>query len=515
MEQSAERALRDSLLLEGPVAPVGADREARTEYLPQLLRAALRDGRPDQVLELLGPTRTGAYPVHAAAALFELGAQQESEAIWRGPGVSSSGFERRLAVARELHDRGVEDLVRDRRGHLLGGFAADGSFETVAAVEPEVVPRALLESLLAERPFPGRRLTIDLELSRLALDALGGARGSVVVLDPASGDVLVAVSDPRTWAGGGTPALEERREPASIAKLITVSAALRAGIDPDRAIAGMTCRGAIRLSGELLYCSSVDGRLGGLDHALAVSCNVAFAQLGLLVGDEKLREEYRRFGFSVGNEAPDRFLGHVHRVARDDRGLGDLAIGLEESDITPLHAALLAAAMARGDLPAPRLIGASDSRLGLAPRAHPARGPFTMASRTGLLLPSWRPAVHRAMASVVAAGGTAAYVAPRRFPVIMKTGTGRDPGHGFHVNYIGAGPVPEPRFAFAVRITHGATSRRVRRTAYRVTERLLASLAAGQQQSRRREYQLTEDFDRAPGARDTPAALRGGGAVGQ
>jgi len=515
LEESAEHALRTSLLLEGPVTAAVAGMEPTAEHLPQLLHAALREGRPDQVLELLDPVGLEAYPVHAAAALFELGAQQESEATWQRADGTSSGFERRLAVARELRRQGVEDLVRDRRGRLLGGFAAAGSFEALPAVPPEVLPRAFVESLLAERPFPGRRLTIDLELSLLAADALTGARGSIVILDPASGDVLAAVSDPRTWAEGGTPALQERREPASIAKLITTSAALRAGIDPDRAIAGMTCRGAVRLSGELLYCSSVDGRLRGLDHALAVSCNVAFAQLGLLVGDDGLREEYRRFGFSVGDEPSNPFLGRVHRSRHDDRGLGDLAIGLEEADITPLHAALLGAAMARGDLPAPRLFEAADSRLGLSPRPHPGQGPFAMAPHRRLVLPSWRPVLHRAMTSVTAAGGTAAYVAPRGFPVIMKTGTGRDPGHGFHVNYIGAGPVPEPRVAFAVRITHGATSRRVRRTAYLVTERLLAGLAAGQRGTWHREIQLTAGLDRAPQPGEMPAVPLRGGAVGQ
>jgi cell division protein FtsI/penicillin-binding protein 2 len=45
------------------------------------------------------------------------------------------------------------------------------------------------------------------------------------------------------------------------------------------------------------------------------------------------------------------------------------------------------------------------------------------------------------------------------------------------VNYIGFGPLPDPRFAFAVRVTHQRTSQRVRRAAYAVTRRFLRSLA--------------------------------------
>jgi cell division protein FtsI/penicillin-binding protein 2 len=73
--------------------------------------------------------------------------------------------------------------------------------------------------------------------------------------------------------------------------------------------------------------------------------------------------------------------------------------------------------------------------------------------------------------------GTARGVEPRGFPVAMKTGTASTPGKGFHVNYIGVGPWPEARYAFAVRITDQRSSRNVRWAARRVTARLLSRLA--------------------------------------
>jgi peptidoglycan glycosyltransferase len=382
-------------------------------------------------------------------------------------------------------------------------------------VPPEVVPPFVLARLRAERPFAGRRLSIDLAASLLARDALRGNRGSILLLDATSGDVLAAVSDARTWAGGGTPALEERREPASIAKLLTTSAALRAGFDPDAAIAAMRCRGAIRLDGELLYCSSIDGPLRGLEHALGVSCNVAFAELGLLVGGEALREEYRRFGFALGDEPGHPHFGRVHRSQHDPLGLANLAIGLDEADITPLHAASMAAALARGDLLVPRLLHAVDGRLGLSPQPLPSRALDGAPSRPGLLSRGSRLVLHRAMAAVVSGGGTAAHVAPHGFPVIMKTGTGRDPGRYFHVNYIGAGPASDPEIAFAVRLTDGRTSRRVRRAAYETTRRLLAALGATDRGRQPDAVTLTEQL--APPLHDddgsearTSAGVHGG-----
>jgi len=78
---------------------------------------------------------------------------------------------------------------------------------------------------------------------------------------------------------------------------------------------------------------------------------------------------------------------------------------------------------------------------------------------------------------VAAPGGTGAGLAPRSFPVAMKTGTAATPGEGYHVNYIGVGPMPDPSIAFCVRVTHQRNSRRVRRAARSVTSALLAALA--------------------------------------
>ena len=59
----------------------------------------------------------------------------------------------------------------------------------------------------------------------------------------------------------------------------------------------MRCRGHERYAGELLYCPSIAGRLRGLDRAMAVSCNVAFANLGVRVGRDRLLAEFQRYGF--------------------------------------------------------------------------------------------------------------------------------------------------------------------------------------------------------------------------
>jgi peptidoglycan glycosyltransferase len=311
-------------------------------------------------------------------------------------------------------------------------------------------------------------MSLDLALTRMAAEALGSRRGSVVVLDPASGAVRVALSDAATFAGGGTPAFDQQREPASIQKLVTTAAALRAGLDPDAEIAKMTCNGSQRYGSGTLWCSFPAGPLHGLAHALAVSCNIAFANLGVRIGREAVVAELKRFGFDGGPG-----MGHVKQPAGDERQLADLSVGLEATEITPLHAARMAAVFAAGAMPEPSLVAASDGAMGMTPRPV-----ATTAAPRAVVDPKWLPLIRKAMEAVTGPGGTADGMAPPDFPVAMKTGTAEEPGQGYHVNYIGIGPLPEPTLAFCLRVTHQPSSRAVNETAREALRGLLSGFGA-------------------------------------
>jgi cell division protein FtsI/penicillin-binding protein 2 len=73
--------------------------------------------------------------------------------------------------------------------------------------------------------------------------------------------------------------------------------------------------------------------------------------------------------------------------------------------------------------------------------------------------------------------GTGAGLAPPGFPVAMKTGTASERGRGYHVNYIGMGPLPDPAVAFCVRVTDERTSPAVNAAARDVARALLSALA--------------------------------------
>ena len=426
-------------------------------------------------MELLRRVGAPDFPEFEAAAFLEQGRPDLARAI-KVPASPRTRVRATLAAVFASDPRDV--LVRDREGALLGKAspAQTGGFVFTPerGVDAALVPAPAIDGLASVLPARSVRLTVDRALSEMARGALGPYRGSIVVVDPSDGSVLAAVSDRRTAAESVAPALEQMREPASIAKLITVTAALRAGYDVDAILNDMTCRGSMRFDDSadgVLYCAAVNGRLHGLDRALAVSCNVAFARLGELVGREKLLEEFHRYGFDFeGDESP--FFGRVVAPEGSARQLGDLSIGLEATSITPVHAALEAATVANGGwMHPPRLYRSTDTFLGFSERSLPKAEGWQVIDE------SWRPLLTRAMVAVANPGGTAARIAPASFPVALKTGTASEPGTGFHVNYIGFGPLPETRFAFAVRVTHQSSSRRVRSAAFAVTRRLLEGLS--------------------------------------
>ncbi|MEE8525660.1 MAG: penicillin-binding transpeptidase domain-containing protein [Thermoanaerobaculia bacterium] len=471
----AARCIAD--VLDGrSAAPSGSELETLDGdafSLPLLIRAAFSRGDFGETLRLAGLAEAlgqDALPLVAAAALIEAGNADEAHDLVAAEPLPPG----RLAesVVRHLRDPPPPEtlVLRDRSGRRLGALAG-GELELAAGVRPELVPRAAAEVASSwSRSAGSVRLSIDLELAAAAYDAFGRYyRGSIVLLDARNGEILAAVSDRRTFRAGGTAAFEQMREPASIAKLITTTAALRAGIDPDAELAKMRCRGHQSYGGELLYCPYIAGPLRGLDRALAVSCNVGFANLGVRVGWRGMVGEHRRFGFDTAL-GPFRG-GRVVTHRGSDRRLADLSIGLEESEITPLHAALLAAVMANGGvMPSPTLVVSADGRLGFHPH------PVAAAAGRRVIEPEWIPEVLGAM-EVVARRGTASHLAPPGFPVAMKTGTASHPRYGFHVNYIGVGPMPEPWLAFCVRITDRPTSRKVRMAARDVSRRFLRNLA--------------------------------------
>ena len=447
-------------------------------HLPFLLRRQLASASFNKCVELAKIGRF--YEVKAAdlyfsVALLEKGEKEKAfRCFSKLPDKIKNSFPGiKLKETFVLLHKGAQNIIRDRTGKLVGTISSDNEFKFYLPAYRSLIQPVIIQEIINSGIQSGIRLSIDLKLSRLALESLGRNRGSIVLIKPDTGEVLAAVSDEKTrkrMGAASSPAFEQMLEPASISKLITITAAYRNKLDPEREIAGMNCRGAKRYSGKILYCPAAQGNLYGLEHALAVSCNTAFADLGVKVGWKKMLDELRLFGFNSDMENPFP-LGKIIISKGDDRALADLAIGLKNTLTTPVHSGLIAAVFSSsGSWVNPQLLHAVDGFSGFSPQI------IQRFNGKKILDEKWLRVIGNAMRAVTKYGGTAGFIAPFNFRVHMKTGTGGNYSNGFHINYIGYVPAEQGNITFCVRITGKRTSYRARRAGFNTTSKLLVQL---------------------------------------
>jgi cell division protein FtsI/penicillin-binding protein 2 len=204
---------------------------------------------------------------------------------------------------------------------------------------------------------------------------------------------------------------------------------------------------------------------------MASSCNVAFANLGLMIGPKVVMDELQRFGFDHVSE-DGLILGKVVDQPEKKIETADLSIGLEHTQCTPLHGALIASVFANGGFRVePTLFSARDGLLGISKQQD------LEVQKERILPEEWLEPLQQSMLAVVNWGGTAHGIVPNDFPVAMKTGTAATPGLGYHTNYIGFGPVEDVKIAFCVRITRIRSSKTAGQASRGATGRLLRYLA--------------------------------------
>lgn len=191
-------------------------------------------------------------------------------------------------------------------------------------------------------------LTLDPELQEHARSILARYEvpyGALVAIEPSTGRVLAYVSHSSADANAGDIARDPSAPSASVFKVITATALLEAGLVPET----RTCYsgGFHRLS--LADLNGAGRSCATLTEALGGSINTVFGKLA----DEHLNtarlERYASafgFGHAIPFDAPTR--PSAIDVPEDRLEFARTAAGFWHSQMSPLHAALIAATLANG-----------------------------------------------------------------------------------------------------------------------------------------------------------------------
>lgn len=418
-----------------------------------------------------GQSRTlRTYPPHAAAHLLgylsEVNARKvEEDPYYKSGDVIGVGGLESYYETSLRGKRGVSYVLMDVHNNMKGSFKG-GAYDTLAVEGSDL--------------YTG----IDLDMQLLGEQLMVNKKGSIVALDPKTGEVLCLVSspsyDPELLVGRVRNtnygvlqrdpikplfdrALQAQYPPGSIFKIAQALIALDEGvITPET---GFPC------NKSLVGCHN-HPNAGDIRQAIQMSCNPYFHQvfkrivernedpknrfkdaaLGLAEWEKRMRS------FGLGSrpaiDLPSVKGGNIPGPAYYDRKYGEarwafstiysVSIGQGEVLVAPLQMANLAAIFANKgwyyDPHVVRAIGDPDSVLTTYRVRHQVE-----------IDPKWFDHIHEGMRRVVnEAGGTARRARIDGITVCGKTGTAENPHGQDHAVFVAFAPMEDPKIAIAV-----------------------------------------------------------------
>ena len=350
----------------------------------------------------------------------------------------------------------------------LSGQSSSQFFEQVNAV-------------LSGNPVTGAavELTLDPELQQAAWDALGKYRGALIAIDPVTGNILAMVSKPgfdaNLISGHSSSTVSENYvdlesnpanplinktisgdlyHPGSVFKLVLAAAALESGEYTEEST--FENPESVQLPNSTAEVFNSSKKTCGpedsvtLNYAMRFSCNVPFVELGLAVGQDRLRAQAELFGFGKEIRVPMLATPSIFPAKMDDAQLGLASFGQYDVRVSPLQMALISASIANGGLMMqPNLIESiisSNLSVILAPKPEVLAQPITSATADAL----------RNMMIESVTQGVASNASVSGFEIAGKTGTAEN-GVGERVTlwFTGFAPAMNPRIAIALVIEDG------------------------------------------------------------
>ena len=310
-------------------------------------------------------------------------------------------------------------------------------------------------------------LTIDLRLQHIAerelrnaVTAVNAAGGSVVIMEPFTGEILAEASYPTFNPNAYWEEPDEARrnrvvtdtyEPGSTFKIVTASAALNEGIYKTSDLID-TSPGVIKLPGRKPINEAKGHNYGVLsfEDVLIKSSNIGAIRIGQRVGADRLMQYVRRFGFGeiLAPDFSGQSRGQVVRSANvDESALASMSMGYQIG-VTPLQVAAAASVVANGGLLLEPHIVRAVTRDGRRETVEPKVLRRVISPETALTM--------TALMEGVAERGTAKAAALARYRVAGKTGTAakvinnRYSETDYNVSFVGFVPSRQPALTILV-----------------------------------------------------------------
>ena len=408
------------------------------------------------------------YAAHVLGDVAEVSQADIETDDYYQPGdyIGKLGVEKKYE--RELRgEKGVQILLRDAHGRIQGSYQ---------------------NGALDRRPVAGRNLTlgIDVNLQSLGEYLMANKKGSIVALDPATGEVLCMVSsptyDPRMMIGRQRSknhallAANEQKPllnrsimgqypPGSTFKTSQALTFLSEGIVTTGT--AFPCSHGFYHRGLHVGCHGHASPIPVVG-ALSTSCNAYFCWgLYYMIGNRKKYDSVQDamntwrdymvsmgFGYKLGIDLPGEkrglipnanFYDNAYKGSWNGLTIISISIGQGEVNLTPLQIANLGATIAnRGYYYVPHVVKAIQGQPldTLYTRRH-----YTMAK-------SWAyDKVVEGMRSAVERGTCRAANNPQ-YAVCGKTGTAQNRGQD-HSVFMGFAPMDKPKIAIAVYVENG------------------------------------------------------------
>lgn len=383
----------------------------------------------------------------------------------------------RTGESKEGYYRQYDDRAR-YAAHVVGYHSERGRsgaeafhIKYLMGYNNNIFERIYQKAFLSKEQGNNIALTIDIRLEEYISKLLGDRKGSVVLMNPKTGEILGMVSspsfNPNNMSNLETDNLIDRSvqglyPPGSIFKIITAKGALDNIEDIDSW--SYNCTGSLKIGDREVSCYGGEAH-GEVDltKAFIYSCNGAFAELAGEIGWKKLLSAGEKFGFNKNFLFGDIKINDSKlniNKSISDIDLAWTSVGQGTTLVTPMHMAMMVSAIANdGIMMEPKLLYNVIGRRGSVQRElEPKQYLKTMEPEDAKYM--------QGIMEGVVKEGTGRGAGVGGISIGGKTGTAevkstKDSTISPHAWFVGFAPIENPSLAIAVIVENSGTGGKV------------------------------------------------------